>query len=133
MFRIVADNSTVTNLAIDIQANCSLHFISSPAPVATTLPETTFDGPKPVQVIQYYRASSIALTLDGYNNSAVLADEGAPDTPLPGDVDANFMECLNETIGRAAPLIDGASLQWTPPTTGLIGLAYVVWCLSSWT
>ncbi|KAJ7865736.1 hypothetical protein B0H14DRAFT_3442764 [Mycena olivaceomarginata] len=80
-FRLVADNSTVADLMPDITANCS-HFL-----VPTS--------------ISYYRASSVALSLDGYNNSAVFAPENSTaDTPLPSSVDTNLLDCLNGTIHR---------------------------------
>jgi len=49
------------------------------------------------------------LTLNGYNNSAALSnDTSAPNTPIPSGIDTNLENCLNQTIGAAVPLIDGA-------------------------
>lgn len=80
-------------------------------------------------MVQYYRASSIALTLDGYNNSATYAPEGTLDSPLPSGVDMNLLTCLNETIGLAAPLVNGANLLWAPSYFNLIGLVWTIWVL----
>ena len=67
----------------------------------------------PQQVIQYYRASSAVLTLDGYNNSATFSsNESASDSPLPQNIDTTLLECLNQTIGSAVPLVDGAPEWW---------------------
>lgn len=85
--------------------------------------------PRPEQVIQYYRASSIALTLDGYNNSATYGPEGSPDTPLPPDVDNTLLSCLNGTIGAAAPLVDGGITLHAPSYLNLIGLIWTLWVL----
>lgn len=132
VYRIVSDNATVVDLITDAKINCSSLLGPSTSQGPASFIETASDMPNPVQVIQYYRASSIALTLDGYNNSAVMAIEGTPDSPLPSEADTTLMECLNQTIGLAAPLIGGVGIRWTPPTTGLVGLAYVIWCLASW-
>lgn len=84
---------------------------------------------QPEQVIQYYRSSSFALTMDGYNNTAALASNAPPavswsnndnndnatpslgmtDTALPTDgTDMNFVSCVNQTIGQALPIMNGA-------------------------
>lgn len=61
----------------------------------------------PEQVVQWYRASSFALSLDTYNNSAASHPfDGDADTPLPTDVNIEFLNCLNTTIGKALPLVD---------------------------
>jgi hypothetical protein len=50
------------------------------------------------------------LTLDGYNNSAALSnDENATNIPLPSGIDTTLMNCLNQTIGAAVPLVDGTN------------------------
>ena len=47
------------------------------------------------------------LTLDGYNNSATFSStESVSDSPLPQNIDTKLLECLNQTIGSAVPLID---------------------------
>lgn len=127
-FRLVADNDTVTSLLFDLSQNCSSKFTTNPAPTSTPL-DPSASIPRPEQVIQYYRASSVALTLDGYNNSATYAPEGTPDSPLPSDVDMTLLTCLNETIGLAAPLIDGANALWTPSYFNLVGLVWTLYFL----
>ncbi|TDL14049.1 hypothetical protein BD410DRAFT_291493 [Rickenella mellea] len=73
------------------------------------------DAPLPEQVVQYYRASTFALTLDTYNNSASSLEWmpydtnwGAPwpeaDAPHPNGVDLNFLNCINSTIAASVPL-----------------------------
>jgi hypothetical protein len=77
----------------------------------------TMRAVRPEQVVQWYRASSFALSLDSYNNSAALAsnmpkdNNTAPpplssDTPLPSGLNTTFLSCLNRTIGDALPLVD---------------------------
>ncbi|KAF9557064.1 hypothetical protein CPC08DRAFT_764835 [Agrocybe pediades] len=103
-FYIVADNDTISDLlsAITVQCNASLDLTTAPsagAPFNNT--------PRPEQVIQYYRASTIALSLEGYNNSATYGPEGTPDTPLPSNVDTLLMGRLNKTIGDTAAVYYG--------------------------
>jgi hypothetical protein len=77
--------------------------------------------------VQYYRASSVALSLDGYNNSAVFAPENSTaDTPLPSSVDTNLLDCLNGTIGLAVPLVDSARWTMSVPSLGVITLVLLL-------
>jgi hypothetical protein len=125
-FQLVADNTTVASLISSLSSNCTSYLGSSvttqPIPFNASDPAT----PKPEQVIQYYRASTIALTLDGYNNTATMASDGTPDTAIPSNVDLSLMNCLNQTIAVNAPLIDGAIPRWTTTHFGLLGLIWVV-------
>ncbi|KAJ7136816.1 hypothetical protein C8R44DRAFT_566961, partial [Mycena epipterygia] len=103
-FWLVADNATVTALMAIIATNCSSSLTH--ASTNATLP-TPFNvsAQKPEQVVQYYRASSVALSLDGYNNTAVFAPENSTaNTPLPAGIDTTLLGCLNTTIGSAVPL-----------------------------
>lgn len=143
-FHVLADNSTSASLLTSIYESCSSLFTpSSPSTSNNSLPmplnDTDVNSPKPEQAVQFYRASSVALTLDGYNNSAALSAavtsgnasaESVQDTPLPERYDANLLDCLNTTIGDAVPLIDGASARWAP-TGGLggLGLVWIAWYL----
>ncbi|KAF7298956.1 Glycoside hydrolase family 35 protein [Mycena indigotica] len=143
VFRILADNATVVELISDITANCSSSLSSSSATSAAPYNDSSSLPPQPEQassllntfgnkhinlpqVIQYYRASSIALSLDGYNNTADFEAEGTPNTPLPSGIDNTLLTCLNQTIGAAAPLI-GSGGQLVPNTSGLLGLVALFW------
>lgn len=127
-FRILADNETVLSLVADLSANCS-SYIATTSPFFSATASAPYTGlPQPEQVVQYYRASSIALSLDGYNNSATYGMEGTPDLPLPASTDLVLMDCLNQTIGQAAPLVDAAG-GLVAPRVGVIGLFWLVWWL----
>ncbi|KAJ7044162.1 hypothetical protein C8F04DRAFT_691203 [Mycena alexandri] len=135
VFRILADNTTTADLITDIFANCSASLASS---AAATLPIAYNDSatapPQPEQVIQYYRASSVALSLDGYNDTAIFQAEGTPDVALPSGIDTTLLDCLNQTIGLAVPLIDGgAGSRWSraPDNIGLLSVVCVVWLFST--
>lgn len=102
---MVSDTSTVSSLLTSIQKTCTLNTDSS-----SKVPKP-YDGnasePLPEQVVQYYRASSVALLLDGYNNTDALLPQGQDSgeaVPLPAWVDRTLLDCLNTTIGDAAPL-----------------------------
>lgn len=124
-FHLLADNATVTSLIDSVAANCTLG--NTTALTATPLSTSDPNQPRPEQAVQYYRASSVVLTLDGYNDTAALSnDSSIPDTPLPSWVDSSFLNCLNQTIGAAVPLVDSASLSWNMPSMGFLGLIWIL-------
>ncbi|KAK0462337.1 uncharacterized protein EV420DRAFT_1265734 [Desarmillaria tabescens] len=130
-FHVVADNNTVASLITDLTSNCSSVINTSSvssSPIAFN--DSDSSTPKPEQSVQYYRASSVALTVDGYNNTGALQNDTA-DTPIPSWVDTNALNCLNSTIGVAVPLVDGAARQWVAPNVGLVALLFVFYHLSS--
>ncbi|KAI0346645.1 hypothetical protein BDW22DRAFT_1299995, partial [Trametopsis cervina] len=126
-FHLLADNTTVLSLIGSVTNNCSL----GNATALTTIPVNSSDpsSPRPEQAVEYYRASSVVLTLDGYNNTAALTnDTSVPNTPLPPWIDQSFLNCLNQTIGAAVPLVDGAlpfGLHLNTPGVGLLGLIWI--------
>ncbi|KAF9259588.1 hypothetical protein L218DRAFT_874410 [Marasmius fiardii PR-910] len=130
ILRIFADNATIADLVTDISRNCSTYLTpqsGNAAPFNTSAPAP---GPKPEQVIQYYRASSVALTLDGYNNTAVFGSEGSKDVDLPSTVDSGMIYCVNQTIGVSVPLIDGSVGRFgTIPGFQVVGIVSLVWVL----
>ncbi|OCH94033.1 hypothetical protein OBBRIDRAFT_723698 [Obba rivulosa] len=125
-FHVLADNSTVASLISAIDSNCTVGSSSSTTP-------SPYDGanasqPRPEQVIQYYRASSVALTLDGYNNTDALTGNENSTVPIPSWVDASLLNCLNDTIGEAVPLISGAGARLQLPG---LSLFVFLWLLCS--
>ncbi|KAN0084069.1 hypothetical protein V8E55_007573 [Tylopilus felleus] len=129
-FHVLSDNSTVSSLISSIDANCSSSLSSSSSKSPQAYNASAPGAPQPEQAIQYYRASSIVLTLDGYNNSASLSSNpNATDSPLPSGIDMTLLNCLNQTIGLAAPLISGADLRWStsPSSASLFGLVWLLW------
>ncbi|KAJ3571231.1 hypothetical protein NP233_g3899 [Leucocoprinus birnbaumii] len=131
IFTLLSDSNTVISLVSQLVDECpsdsdfndELNAVTPLSPNATT--------PRPEQVVQYYRASSIALTLDGYNNTATYAAAGAPNTPLPSGIDTTLLNCVNGTIGKYAPLVTDGGLMasWTPSFINLVGLAGALWAL----
>jgi hypothetical protein len=137
-FFILADNTTTTSLIASIWANCTSFFSTSLSTPSNSVPlpynDTAPGAPQPEQAIQYYRASSVVLTLNGYNDIAALADNvtgPVDDALLPVNTDQNLLNCLNYTIGTAVPLIDsGASVRWQSRAgMGTLSLSgqYYIW------
>lgn len=113
-FRIVGDNASVSAVYAALVANCSAANTSTA--IAPFVPSLTA-YPFPEQVVQWYRASTFALSLDTYNNSAALLASMPPsdsspappqsaDTPLPAGLNTTFLQCVNATIGASVPLVD---------------------------
>jgi hypothetical protein len=123
-FHLLADNETVISLIDAVSANCTLGNSTVLQPMALNTSDPS--SPQPEQAVQYYRASSVVLTLDGYNNTAALSnDSSLPNTPLPSWTDQPFLDCLNQTIGAAVPLVD-SGLALNMPSVGLLGLIWVL-------
>ncbi|KZP09691.1 hypothetical protein FIBSPDRAFT_759584, partial [Athelia psychrophila] len=121
-FWVIADNSTVAALITTIDTNCTLYLssASSPSPVPLSAVSST-SVPQPEQAVQYYRASSVVLSLAGYNNSA------GPNTPLPSTTNAVLLSCMNYTIGESVPLVNGGASSWSNPTMCMLCVMWVIW------
>ncbi|KXN82304.1 hypothetical protein AN958_02736 [Leucoagaricus sp. SymC.cos] len=127
-FRLMADGDTVTSLITDISSSCGSS-ISSASSISSQ-PYNDSGPPLPAQAVQYYRASSVVLSLDSYNNTAVYSnDTNTPPSPLPDNIDTTLLSCLNTTIGNNVPLVDAANgLRWSSPSS--LGLVALVWAIS---
>lgn len=129
-FMVLADQSTVSSLIGTVDANCSSYLSkdntsSSPTPYTN---QSTAPGPE--QAIQYYRASSVVLVLEGYNSGVLNGTQNlnasvAPVLSLPNGTDTRLLTCLNDTIGRAVPLID-AGFRTGPPAVCTLVIAWLL-------
>jgi hypothetical protein len=113
IYHLIGDHDSVRAVLVALMDNCTVQ--------DTISTMTTFDRDSsskavwPEQVIQYYRGSTFAFSLDGYNNTASLFsnqpkdNNTAPpvlvDTPLPTGLNMTFLACLNVTTGFSVPLI----------------------------
>ncbi|KAG5642350.1 hypothetical protein DXG03_002974 [Asterophora parasitica] len=129
-YRLLSDNSTVVSLLDDIKTACSSNLNGSSSSAPSPYQDSFSALPQPEQTIQYYRASSVALSLDGYNNTSVFEAEGTPDVPLPVNIDRTLLECLNSTIGASVPLVGGVP-GLSAPNLSILGLLWMFWTLSS--
>ncbi|QRW25288.1 thiamine pyrophosphokinase, catalytic domain-containing protein [Rhizoctonia solani] len=135
-YYIVGDADSVSAVMEAIVAQCSV----------VNATGTPFDDNNSTvhveQAVQYYRASSFMLALTSYNNSASLPanapahNNTAPpptsaDTPLPPGTNTTFLNCLNETIGAAVPIMDSApdALRATAGLNAVGMLWLVIWLL----
>jgi hypothetical protein len=106
MFALLGDINSVDSVFQSLIANCG---------VLSTL-ATNFSV-NPNQTVAYYRGSSFALILDGYNNeqpnitdtSGNGTEVTAPLAPLPSTVDTAYLNCLNSSIGTNVPLVDATT------------------------
>ena len=106
-FYVISDQGTVDYLMDVVYYHCSDYLSYDSWNTSSPFDADSQLAPKPQEAIQYYRASSTVLTLDGYNNSATFSsNESVSDSPLPQNIDTTLLECLNQTIGSAVPLID---------------------------
>lgn len=120
--RLIADNSTTFALAELVGVNCSS--LLSMNQSINVVYDASNNSAVPEQAIQYYRASTIVLTLDGYNDTDALQANSSTDVPIPDWVNQTMLQCVNETIGAATPLIDAGISKFNFVNTGFI---FVVW------
>ena len=118
-YYLVGDESSVSVVLASLVSNCGI--VNSTA-TNTYINGTTTLGrmalvPHAEQMVQYYRASSFALALSTYNNSAALPSRApasnnsipyplSEDAPLPLAINMTLFACLNSTIAATVPLID---------------------------
>ncbi|KAH9478202.1 hypothetical protein JR316_0008655 [Psilocybe cubensis] len=125
---VVADQYTTEQLSLSIAANCT-SFVSESFLSNVTDSIKTYEGiPRPENVLQYYRSSSIALASSGYINNATYSAPGTPDTEVP---QLFGLQCFNQTIGNTAPLsiemkgIDGVKIAGVILSV-LVGMAFMI-------
>lgn len=134
-FNLVGDEQSVRSvLDVLVSSSCGTSNL-------TVVPYTTTNTsqPQPESVVQYYRASSLALTLDGYNNTAAspanmppdnsTAPPNISDSPLPTNhTDMNFLSCINGTIGDSVPILNSGALPKVFQTHagGIVGLLWLI-------
>ncbi|KAI0782049.1 hypothetical protein C8Q75DRAFT_728114 [Abortiporus biennis] len=129
-FHLLSDNTTISSLIASVTSNCTNYHLNVGASSNSPFPFNSSDPnePRPEQAIQYYRASSVVLTLTGYNDTVALQDNTTqPDIPLPTWTDFTLFDCLNQTIGQAAPLIDSSAASWRIPSAGLLALLWMAY------
>ncbi|KAG8735763.1 hypothetical protein FRC10_010171 [Ceratobasidium sp. 414] len=139
VYHILGDLSSVTTVLNALTSNCTVAggTIFNYDPTSDDLAHSL---PRVESIVQYYRSSSFALALDGYNNSAGSFSVAAisnssqqlvtalpPATPLPSAINQAFLECVNTTVASSLPLVD-AGLSNLPPMNGL-GLMCLLWTL----
>ncbi|KAF8148571.1 hypothetical protein K438DRAFT_1763828 [Mycena galopus ATCC 62051] len=97
IYHILADSETVNDLNSRIQSNCSSHLAVGISTNVT--PYSAGAAPSAEEVVQFFRNDSVALWLDGYNNTSISSPGNT--TAPPRAADAALFICLNTTIGAA--------------------------------
>ncbi|OJA20082.1 hypothetical protein AZE42_02495 [Rhizopogon vesiculosus] len=129
-FHLLSKKREVAYLISSIQANCSSNLASSTSMFPSPFDDSASGCSWLEQVIQYCNDYSVVLTLDGYNNSNLNSPNTTTKSPLPSGIDTTLLNCLNYTIGQAAPPFDGASMQFTsPPCLGVVSFVWILWLL----
>jgi hypothetical protein len=131
-FVVLSDESTVSSLIGSVKANCSDLYQQTNASSSPTPYTNSSTTPRPEQALQYYRASTVVLALDGYNDTAALDGTQNPNAstltvPLPNGTDTVLLTCLNDTIGLSVPLIDAGARSGPPGVQTLV----FVWALAA--
>ncbi|KAF8152352.1 hypothetical protein B0H34DRAFT_663786 [Crassisporium funariophilum] len=117
-FRVISDNATIDYLHTALIYSCNRENANRFGVIFTAPEPYGLDSsadPSPLDAVQYYRASSVVLTLDGYNNTAAIdpTDTLVAAREIPGNVSKYFLNCLNETIGVTVPLIASSTGAYT--------------------
>jgi hypothetical protein len=122
---VLSDTNTVASLIGSVKNNCSSDLNQNSTSNSPTPFTNLTSVPLPEQAVQYYRASSVVLTLDGYNDTDALngtqnPSATAPGAPLPNGTDTTLLTCLNATIGAAVPLVDAGERLGPPAMYSLV-------------
>jgi hypothetical protein len=107
--KVIADYFSAGVLAQAIDANCSdlIQSLAGTSPLAFDFNFTSDpDLPRPAEVIQYYRASTAALALAGFDQNMVSGEGPSGQPSIPDWVGNEFVVCVNESIGQMIPLVD---------------------------
>jgi hypothetical protein len=106
-YHVLADKATIELIAPRFGRRCSSG-LPRPLKCATLEYYRDIKIPLPEQVVQYYRASSAALAIEEYNNTA-LWEVGTPDIPVPGNY--SKLECMKAVMRQELPLVTGRALE----------------------
>ena len=141
-FYLIGDSSSVSVAQVALTANCNATSLDEPfTALMYPIPDATniTHYPEAIDIIQFYRASSFALSLSGFNSSVLPEGTVFADAALPNSVDRVFLQCINSTIGSTIPIMDAPDQHMTARTRVqtialssvmgvlLIGLALTFW------
>ena len=108
-FYLIGDLSSVSVAQAALTVNCNATSADEPF---TALIYPTPDGtnithyPETTEIIQFYRTSSFALALSGFNASVLPEGTVSANAALPNSVDRVFLQCINSTIASTIPISD---------------------------
>ena len=108
-FYLIGDSSSVPLVQAALVTSCNATNLDEPlTKLVYPIPDRTniTNYPDATEIIQFYRASSFALALDGFNASALPDTTLSAVDALPASVDRAFLECINSTIASTIPIMD---------------------------
>ncbi|KAG6909661.1 hypothetical protein DXG01_016241 [Tephrocybe rancida] len=110
-YYMYADQETITSSVEDVNKKCKDHLVQPDFTVVSIQgngapPNSSYPTPNPAEAVQFFRSSSVALLLVGYNNTAFYSNYSTDDTPLPKNYDLDLLSCLNSTIAAIIPITD---------------------------
>ncbi|CCA71844.1 hypothetical protein PIIN_05779 [Serendipita indica DSM 11827] len=134
VYEMIGDRESLLFMMADLVDWCHVQpqFIRrfDPSPPSNA---SSSSQPRPENVIQYYRASSFAISYAGYNNSFALGSPNpttsqsfADSSPLPSSIaNSQFLRCINSTIAIALPIADAKDAKEKGLSTGaIIGIIF---------
>ncbi|KZV89946.1 hypothetical protein EXIGLDRAFT_720847 [Exidia glandulosa HHB12029] len=102
VYFLIGDNDSVSSIGQALnKSSCS----ATAAPLVNYISNTDVDSS---EIIQWYRASSFAFALQGFNATVTLSHSGANGTlqhDLPATLDLSFLGCINKTIADNLPIL----------------------------
>jgi len=108
-FYLIGDSSSVSLVQAALITSCNATGLNEPfTKLVYPIPNgaNTTNYPDATEIIQFYRASSFALALDGFNASALPDTTLSAVDALPASVDRAFLQCINSTIASTVPIMD---------------------------
>ncbi|CAE6478806.1 unnamed protein product [Rhizoctonia solani] len=140
VYRLLGDRDSVTAVFSALRQKCSV--VGDVVAYDPSSDNSSHTLPRVESIIQYYRASSFALSLDGYTNSAAAVTPAAltnntgqlvtsllPPTPFPGSINPMLLDCINRTVGTSLPLLDQGSSSLPGSTTDSDSAGTMIACM----
>jgi len=117
-FYLIGDSSSASVAQVALTANCNATSLNEPfTALMYPIPDgtNTTHYPESTEIIQFYRASSFALSLRGFDVSTLPEGTASADAALPVSVDRAFLQCINSTIASTIPILDASNRHTLPP------------------
>jgi len=133
-FYLIGDFSSVSGTQVELVALCNATSLDEPF-TAFTYPisdgTNTTQYPEATEILQFYRTSSFALALSGFNASALPEGTAFPIDVLPDSVDRAFLQCINSTIASTIPIMDPPQSPISSVTATMMILVCVIGIMSA--
>ncbi|CAE6436597.1 unnamed protein product [Rhizoctonia solani] len=138
VYRLLGDRDSINIVLSALHTSCGVASYSA-FDYNPSVSDSPHSLPRIESIVQFYRTSSFALSLDGYNNSAAAVTPAAltnntgqlvasllPPTPLPGYINQTFLACIDQTVGTSLPLLNMETTDPSATNNNLTG-SMVAW------